>query len=120
VETNALALKEMFRQVGPVELKQGVIQKGMVIRHLILPNNISGTKHVMKFIAENLNGSSVSLMSQYLPAYRAGEFAELSRRINSTEYRQAINELDKFGIINGWVQEGKGLKQFAGENLKPT
>lgn len=119
---NQASLKEMQRQVGVAQLdNQGIIKRGLIIRHLVLPDNISGTGQIMKFIAEELSTETyISLMSQYLPCYQAGEFKEILRRITYAEYRQAEEDMHKYGLYNGWVQESGGLERFAGTNIKPN
>jgi len=119
---NQEALKEMHRQVGIAQInKSGVIEKGLIIRHLVLPNNISGTDKVMRFIAQELSKDTyISLMSQYYPCFKAGEFPELSRRITQEEYQEAQKAMESHGLSNGWIQESGGLERFAGTNIKPS
>lgn len=106
-EINRAAIKEMYRQVGNLVLDQnGVAQRGLIIRHLVLPGDIAGTEGVMKFLAEEISKEvSISLMSQYFPAHRAGEFKELNRRITTEEYEEAYQIMLKYGLENGWVQD---------------
>ncbi len=106
-EINRAAIREMFRQVGNLELdEQGIAKRGLIIRHLILPGGLSGTEGVMKFLAEEISKDvHISLMSQYFPAYRINEFKELSRRITVEEYEDARSIMEKCGLENGWVQE---------------
>lgn len=81
---------------------------------------ISGTDKIMKFIAEELSKDTyTSLMSQYLPYYRASEFKEISCRITSQEYEEAKKTLQRYALDNGWTQESYGLERFAGVNIKP-
>jgi len=108
------AIKEMYRQKGTLELNEdGIATKGLLIRHLILPENISGTNKVIDFIADELNKDTyVSLMSQYYPTYKAsddknGECNEINRTINHLEYERAENYFYKKGLENGWIQELK-------------
>ncbi len=121
-EYNQKALKEMQRQTGVAQInKSGIIEKGMIIRHLVLPENISGTEKTMKFIAQELSPESyISLMSQYLPCYKSKKIPELNRRISLLEYKQAREIMHKLGLHNGWTQESHGLDRFAGTNIKPT
>lgn len=118
---NQEALKEMHRQVGVAQIdNRGIIKRGIIIRHLVLPNNISGTDKIMEFIAKELSKDTyVSLMSQYSPHYKADEFKELGRRITYSEYEAAKSSMQKYGLYNGWVQESHGLERFAGINIKP-
>ena len=106
-EINRAAIKEMYRQVGNLVLdEQWIATQGLIIRHLVLPGNISGTEGVMKFLAGEISKDvSISLMSQYFPAHRAREFKELNRRITTEEYEEAYQIMLKYGLENGWVQE---------------
>jgi len=106
-EINRAAIREMFRQVGNLELdEKGVAQRGLIIRHLVLPGGLSGTDGVMKFLAEEISKDVyISLMSQYFPAYKANEYKELNRRINEEEYDKAYDIKMRCGLKNGWVQE---------------
>jgi len=101
------ALKEMHRQVGNlVTDKIGVARSGLIVRHLVLPEDLSGTKKIMRFIAREISPHTyVSLMAQYFPAYRAGQFPLLSRRINGEEYREAFQAFKEEGLENGWFQK---------------
>ncbi len=104
---NQAAVKEMFRQVGNLVLdEKGMAKRGLIARHLILPNHLSGTGGVMKFLAEEISKDVyISLMSQYFPAYKAHDIKELSRRITEEEYDEAYRIMQSYGLENGWVQE---------------
>jgi len=121
-EYNRQAVKEMFRQVGSAQMdERGIIKRGIIIRHLVLPNESSGTEKIMKFIAEELSTDTyVSLMSQYLPYHKAKEYKEINRRLKPEEYEQAKEIMAKYGLSNGWVQESFGSERFAGVNIKPV
>lgn len=116
------SVSEMHRQVGIPEFDdKGVIKKGLIIRHLVLPEKISGTEKIMRFISKEISKDTyISLMSQYTPYYRAAEFREISRRITDSEYQEAIEIMHKYGLYNGWTQESGGLERFAGVNIKPS
>jgi putative pyruvate formate lyase activating enzyme len=107
VSINRQALIEMHRQVGELKLnKDGTALKGLIIRHLILPDDIAQTCESIKFIVQNLSTNTyISLMRQYFPAHNAYKFRELSRHITVTEYRAAIRCLEINGLDNGWIQE---------------
>lgn len=107
VKHNREALKEMYRQVGNLILNDdGVAVRGLIIRHLVLPNDISGTRESMKFIAEELSPDvTVSLMSQYFPAYKASSYRELWRRITPQEYLAAVEAMEDYGLKKGWTQD---------------
>jgi len=118
---NQSALKEMHQQAGVARIDaEGIVTRGVIIRHLVLPNNISGTDKIMKFIAAELSKDTyISLMSQYFPCYRADKLKEASRRITPEEYEEAKAAMERWGLYNGWTQEGQGLERFAGVNIKP-
>jgi putative pyruvate formate lyase activating enzyme len=105
-EINRAAIKEMFRQVGNLVLDEnGLAQRGLIIRHLVLPGGLSGTDGVMKFLAEEVSKDVyISLMSQYFPAFRAQEFKEIDRRITPEEYEGACQIMLRYGLENGWIQ----------------
>ncbi len=105
-EVNRRAIAEMHRQAGVLELDDdGIAVKGLLIRHLVLPNNLSGSEKIFKFIAEEISEETyISLMSQYFPAYRAGEFERISRRLNKKEYLIAKRLMEKYNLTNGWFQ----------------
>ncbi len=106
VGVNRAALKEMHRQVGDLMVRGGVAVKGLLIRHLILPNGLSSSKEVFKFIAEELSKETyMSLMDQYFPCYQADRYPEISRRIDSHEYKDALDAMWGFGLHRGWVQD---------------
>jgi len=106
VEHNRSALVEMFNQVGNLQTKNGIAVKGMIVRHLILPGELSGTGDVMKFLAENISRDIyLSLMDQYFPAYKSLKHKILSRRITSEEYNNAIEIFYSNGLHNGWIQD---------------
>jgi putative pyruvate formate lyase activating enzyme len=119
---NQESVKEMHRQVGIADIDDnGIIKKGLVIRHLVLPNNIAGTDKIMKFISEEISQDTyISLMSQYVPYYKASEFREISRRLKYREYEDAKQIMQKYGLHNGWIQESYGLERFAGIHIKPA
>jgi putative pyruvate formate lyase activating enzyme len=106
-EANQKALLEMHRQVGELTFdKNGIAVKGLLIRHLVLPDRISGSKKVLTFIAESIsNQTYLSLMSQYHPANKTKDFPELSRRLTEDEYNEVRDYAQKLGFVNGWQQE---------------
>jgi len=94
------ALSEMHRQVGDLVLdERGIAQRGLLIRHLVLPGGLAGTEKVMEFIAQELSPNSyVNVMAQYYPQYRANEFPELDRRITGQEYQRAVEIAGEKGL----------------------
>ena len=114
-ENATAVIKEMQRQVGEnVFDENGIMQKGMIIRHLILPNHIQNTKHVLKWIKENLpDGTYVSVMAQYFPTYKAKEDESISRKINQKEYDEIEAYLGELDLENGYIQElGKHEEEY--------
>lgn len=102
-----LAIKEMYNQVGSELIyENGVVVRGLIIRHLILPNDLSETEEVFKFISEELDKKvHISLMSQYYPTNRSEKHILINRSIRYIEFMRAVELLDKFGLENGWMQE---------------
>ena len=101
------AIKEMYNQVGnPVLDENGVMKKGLMIRHLILPNNIENSKKVLKWIKDNIGKNVyVSVMAQYFPTYKAKENEALNRKLTKQEYEEIENYLYNLEIENGYIQE---------------
>ncbi|RDV84745.1 radical SAM protein [Ammonifex thiophilus] len=99
-EVAKAALKEMQRQVGDLEIdERGLAVRGLLVRHLVLPENLAGTEEVMEFLAREVSPRCfVNVMAQYYPAYRAHEFPPLNRRITSQEYRAAVEAASKRGL----------------------
>ncbi len=102
VEVSRKAIAEMFRQVGPlVTNTRGVALRGILVRHLVLPNDIAGTEECLRFLRDVSPEIPVNVMSQYYPTYRAHLYPELNGRITSEEFETAVRLLDKFGLKNG-------------------
>jgi len=101
------AIKEMYRQVGGLALDgDGIAQKGLIVRHLILPNGIAGSRESLKWLADEVSPSvAVSIMSQYYPAHLVPRYKELDRKITLREYDEVLRLSEELGIENGWVQE---------------
>ena len=101
------AIKEMYRQAGENEYDEnGIIKKGIIIRHLILPNHTENSKKVLKWIAENMpKNITVSVMAQYFPTYKAKEIKDINRKITKYEYQKIENYLYSLDLENGYIQE---------------
>ena len=98
-EVMRAALKEMHRQVGDLEIVHGVARRGLLIRHLVLPNGAAGSKKVLDFIADEISPRSyVNVMDQYRPAYRAAEFPPIARRPSVEEYIEARDHALQLGF----------------------
>lgn len=105
-EYAAPALKEMYRQVGPVRLdRTNMIESGLIIRHLILPGCVEESKEILTWIHENLPDAWVSVMAQYLPFGDVKGCDELERTITQEEYDEVCDHLDVLGMDKGFVQE---------------
>jgi putative pyruvate formate lyase activating enzyme len=105
-EVTQKALLEMHRQVGIARpADDGLMYKGLMIRHLVMPNNVSGTKEVIDWIAKNLPKETyLNLMSQYSPHYKANKYPDISRRITMEEYAGAIEHAISAGLTNIDIQ----------------
>lgn len=132
-EKASAAIEQMFRQTGPYEIgPDGILKKGVLIRHLILPGQVEDTKRIMEYIAETFAPGDVlfSLMRQYIPYGRASEFPEINRRITDEEYEECESYMEDLGITDGYVQakessdkafipifDGTGVLESAHEGL---
>ena len=116
------AIREMFRQVGPYVLEDGLLTRGVVIRHLVLPGYLDNTRRALDWIAETFAPGDVlvSLMSQYTPT--AKMTGRLARRVTAAEYRAAADYMRNCGITDGFVQERTSAEEaytpaFDGEGV---
>ncbi|MFC1864396.1 radical SAM protein [Chloroflexota bacterium] len=110
------AIQEMYRQVGDVVLDEaGLAQRGLIVRHLILPHGLAGSQDSLTWLVSQLSPAvTVSIMSQYFPAHRASQISSLLRTISPSEYSEVIDLLNRLGLENGWLQE-----MGAAENYLP-
>jgi len=101
------AIGEMHRQVGDLVVDEfGLAQKGLIVRHLILPNGLAGSEESLTWLVREISPAVVvSIMSQYIPMHRASRIPLLSRTISVDEYETVLQLLEDLGIENGWVQE---------------
>lgn len=104
------AILEMQRQVGKPKLnKEGVMQKGIIVRHLVLPSHIENSKKVLKWIKENIYKENyVSIMAQYFPCYKAKEekaYKDINRKLTKEEWNKIENYVEKLDFENGFIQE---------------
>lgn len=106
-ETATKAIQEMYKQVGtPVLNEDGIMQKGLMIRHLILPGEIDNSKQVLKWIKDNLDKNVfVSIMAQYFPTYLAKNVDNLNRKLTKEEYEKIENFVYELNIENGYMQD---------------
>jgi putative pyruvate formate lyase activating enzyme len=107
-------IKEMYRQVGDLVVDEsGLAQKGLVVRHLILPNGLAGSEESLTWLVRELSPTvTVSIMSQYMPVHRARRIPLLSRKITVEEHENVLQLLNDLGIENGWVQEMGAAEEY--------
>lgn len=100
------AIKEMERQVGSPKFDENkMIKRGIIVRHLIMPNHIENTKKVLRWFNENMKRTTyISIMTQYFPAYKANEYEDINRKITEYEYKKVEEYISKLGIENGYMQ----------------
>lgn len=117
-EVATKAIKYMYKQVGGVVLnKNGIATRGVIIRHLVLPNNISNSFEVLKWIRDNFEDDVyVSLMAQYFPTYKAKNIDQLNRKLTNIEYQRVKNYFYNLGLKNGYIQNlGKNEQEYVPE-----
>jgi len=97
-------LKEMHRQVGDLRTNSmGIAERGLLIRHLVMPNGVASSEEVLKFIAEEISiHSYVNIMDQYRPEYKANDYIEINRRITYKEYLEVIQLAKRFHLYRGF------------------
>ena len=102
---------EMYRQAGDYVLEDGLLRRGVVIRHLVLPGALDNAKRVMDWVAEHFEPGQVlfSLMSQYTP--QPGAEGLLRRRVTGAEYRAALQYMENLGITDGYRQDSSSAKE---------
>jgi putative pyruvate formate lyase activating enzyme len=106
VEHSRAAIIEMHRQTGSeVIMENGLMKRGLIIRHLILPNDLAGSYDTLKFIAELDNNIHLSIMAQYYPTHKALTIDLLSRNIREREYDKVLDWMDELNLQNGYLQE---------------
>lgn len=101
------AILEMYRQVGAPKLdNRDMIKKGLIIRHLVLPNNIENSKQILKWLKDNINKDVyISVMTQYFPTYNATEYPEINRKLTKEEYKEIEDYIYELNIKNGYMQD---------------
>ena len=104
----------MFDQTGPVQLdSRGIIQKGTIVRHMVMPDGVEDSMDILSWIAEHLplDDILVSVMSQYTPFYKSADYPEINRRLLPPEYERVLDWMECMGIENGFVQELSSAKE---------
>jgi putative pyruvate formate lyase activating enzyme len=99
-KVNRAAVKEMHRQVGDLQISEnGLATRGLLIRHLVLPDDLAGTRQIVQFLADEISRNTyLNLMDQYRPAYNAGQYPELNRRLTTSEYAAAVQMAKEAGL----------------------
>jgi putative pyruvate formate lyase activating enzyme len=106
VECNRSAVREMFRQTGLLQTENGIAVKGLVVRHLVLPGQLENSREVLKHIAENISRDlTVSVMSQYFPAWKAVSDPDMNRELTKEEYDSIVEYALELGLENALIQE---------------
>lgn len=113
-EIASAAVKEMIEQIGAIEFdEQGVMQRGVIIRHMVLPGSREDSIKILRWMSDNLpkNKFLLSLMSQYTPVHKAAEHAEINRRVTTFEYESVVKEALRLGLDNGFIQQKSSAKK---------
>lgn len=124
-EKASAAVLEMYRQQSETVFCGGIIKRGVIIRHLVLPSNTDQSKKILSWIKNNLpNDIYISLMSQYTPCGNVTSFKEINRRLTTAEYTKVIDHFFDIGLKNGFMQEKSSanadfIPQFDGTGVKP-
>ncbi len=98
-KVNRAAIREMHRQVGDLQIDEGVAQRGLLVRHLVLPNRLAGTEGVVRFLAKEVSTNTyLNIMAQYHPCYQAFDIPQLARPVNRQEFQEAIDLAHQHGL----------------------
>lgn len=101
------AIQEMYRQVGTPQFNEsGIIKKGLIVRHLVLPNHLQNTKMVLKWLKRNFGSNIyISIMAQYFPEYKAMETEDINRKLTQEEYEKVQEYISDLKVENGYIQD---------------
>jgi putative pyruvate formate lyase activating enzyme len=121
VETSRKAIKEMYRQAGNlVTDESGIAQSGLIVRHLILPNDMAGSVDSLRWLAHDISGDlTVSIMAQYYPCHLAMQEPLISRKISLQEYGRVVETVNELGLDNGWIQEMDSAEFYLPDFRRP-
>jgi putative pyruvate formate lyase activating enzyme len=111
----SMAIKEMYRQKGSTLIinEKNQAESGLIIRHLVLPNNVDNSIDLFKYVAEEISTNVyISLMSQYYPTIKVQDDSSLNRTITSDEYKKVVDVIQNFGFHNGWIQESESQSYY--------
>jgi putative pyruvate formate lyase activating enzyme len=114
VERARQAIKEMYRQAGDLVMDEsGLARKGLIVRHLVLPNGLAGSEESLTWLVREVSPTvAVSIMSQYMPMHRAPRIPLLARKITVKEHEKVLQVANDLGIENGWVQEMGSAEEY--------
>ena len=112
-EKALMAVREMVRQTGNVQFDEnGYIQRGTIVRHLILPGHTKNSKEALKVLHQTFGGQIyISIMNQYTPVFEQENYPELNRKVTRREYEKVLNAAFELGIVNGFFQDGKTAEE---------
>lgn len=111
-ETAKLALKEMYRQVGKPIIKNNIMKKGIIVRHLLLPGHLDDSKKIIKYLYDTYkNNIYISIMNQYTPVRKIKQYKELNNIVSDKEYDELINYALDLGVTKAFIQEGETCKE---------
>jgi len=99
------AIREMLHQVGHLKIHDNIAYRGIIVRHLVLPNNLENSKKVLDILANIDNRLFLGLMSQYSPMYDSKDFSEINRQLTQKEWQEITKYLEKLEFTNGWIQD---------------
>jgi putative pyruvate formate lyase activating enzyme len=121
VTHNREAIREMYRQVGDLQVDENEIAcRGVIVRHLILPRGLAGSQDSLAWLARETSPNiTLSIMSQYFPCHLAARMPELARTITCEEYSTAVGMLEKLGMDNGWLQEMDAPADYLPDFTRP-
>lgn len=107
------SLKEMYRQTGPCDFDgQGILQRGIIVRHLILPGQVKDSKKILHYLHDTYgNNIWISIMNQYTPLPQVADILELNRKVSAAEYDRVIDYALRLGIENAFIQEGETAEE---------
>ncbi|MBU1132084.1 radical SAM protein [Patescibacteria group bacterium] len=107
------ALREMFRQKGNLQLDEnGIAKTGIIVRHLVLPDNLENSFKALQIISNIDKEIHVSLMNQYFPVFNAGDFSEINKTLDESDFEKVFDKQSESGLNNGWVQERGSSETF--------
>jgi len=102
----------MYRQVGDLKIEKGIAKRGLLIRHLVLPEDLAGSQKIFEFIAHELSPDTyVNIMAQYYSCHLANKYPEIDRRIEAREYMKVIRLAEGAGLTNGFRQVMNTIKR---------